>query len=118
METKLKQLRGPDSVLLSINAAINTLDLARNTTGVESVKDAFGSAGLLLTTIRVRFPSSGPCWAVADRCTQDSVIEEKDCVELGLTCSEVCQALDRGINGRRQEQLSQPVIEAIERLKA
>ena len=42
--------------------------------------------------------------------------KEADCVELGLTCAEVCQALDRGINGRRQEQLSQSVLETIEQL--
>ena len=45
------------------------------------------------------------------------MIKEVGCVELGLTCAEVCRALDRGINGRRQEQLGQSIVEAIERLK-
>ena len=39
-----------------------------------------------------------------------------DYVELGLTCAEVCGALDRGMNGRRMDELSQPVFEAIEQL--
>lgn len=46
------------------------------------------------------------------------MIKEADCVKLGLTCAEVCQALGQGINGRQQEQLNQSVLEAIERLKA
>ena len=39
-----------------------------------------------------------------------------DYVELGLACAEVCGALDRGMNGRRMDELSQPVFEAIEQL--
>ena len=46
------------------------------------------------------------------------MIKEVDCVELGLTCAKVCQALDRGIDGRRQEQISQSALKTIERLKA
>ena len=39
-----------------------------------------------------------------------------DYVELGLACAEVCKALDRGMNGRRMDDLSQSVFEAIEQL--
>ena len=39
-----------------------------------------------------------------------------DYVELGLACAEICGALDRGMNGRRMDELSQPVFEAIEQL--
>ena len=39
-----------------------------------------------------------------------------DYVELGLACAEVCKALDRGMNGRRMDELSQSVFEAIEQL--
>ena len=45
------------------------------------------------------------------------MIKEADCVELGLTCAQVCQALYLGINGRRQEEFDRSVIEAIEGLK-
>ena len=41
---------------------------------------------------------------------------EKDYVELGLTCAGVCKALDRGLNGRRSEELNRSVLEAIEQL--
>ena len=39
-----------------------------------------------------------------------------DYVELGLACADVCKALERGMNGRRMDELSQSVFEAIEQL--
>jgi hypothetical protein len=54
-------------------------------------KDVFDSASIILTTIRVRFLSVHVGRLLTD--AQDSTIKEADCVELGLTCAEVCQAL-------------------------
>ena len=39
-----------------------------------------------------------------------------DYLDLGLACAEVCKALDRGMNGRRMDELSQSVFEAIGQL--
>ena len=47
---------------------------------------------------------------------QDSVVNEQDYVKLGLCCADVCQALDQGLNGRRADELSRPVLGAIEKL--
>ena len=119
METKSQRPKELDGTLSSLNTAIGSLDQAGGTTSVKPAKDAFRSASLLLIAIRVckLFSSSG--WPVADWGTQDStMIKEMDCVELGLACAEVCQALNQGIHGRRQGQLSRPVLQAIERLKA
>lgn len=44
------------------------------------------------------------------------MVKEADYVELGLTCADVCGALNRGTNGRRVDQLTQPVLRAIEQL--
>ena len=41
---------------------------------------------------------------------------KSDYVELGLTCADVCKALDRGMNGKKRGDLSQSVREAIEQL--
>jgi len=41
---------------------------------------------------------------------------ETDYVELGLVCANVCRALDRGMNGKKLRDLSQPVWEAINEL--
>jgi len=47
---------------------------------------------------------------------QDSMVNKTDYVELGLACADVCRALDRGMNGRRLDQLSQSVLEAMGQL--
>ena len=49
-------------------------------------------------------------------CIQDSMVNETEYIELGLACADVCRALDRGMNGRRVDELSQSVFEAIGQL--
>ena len=44
------------------------------------------------------------------------MIKKADYVELGLTCADVCKALNQGIGTRREDQLGQPVLKAVERL--
>ena len=39
-------------------------------------------------------------------------------VELGLACADVCKALNRGLNGRRSDELNGTVSKAIEQLAA
>ena len=117
MKAKSRQLKEPDGDLSALNAAIGALDLKRNNSGVKPAKDAFGSASFLLATIKVRSSPPNTCWPIAHRSTQDSVIKHGDCVKLGLTCAEVCEALDKGINGRQQGELSPSALETIERLK-
>jgi hypothetical protein len=43
-------------------------------------------------------------------------MNKTDYVDLGLACADVCKVLDRGMKGRRADELSQPVLEAIEQL--
>ena len=47
---------------------------------------------------------------------QDSMINEDDYVDLGLTCNIVCTALDRGLKGKRLNELGGSVLEAIGQL--
>ena len=49
---------------------------------------------------------------------QDSMASKTDYVELGLACADVCKALQRGMNGRRPDDLSDSEREAITRLTA
>ena len=44
------------------------------------------------------------------------MIRKGDCIELGVTCADVCKALDQRTNGRQEDMLSQPVSEAIRQL--
>jgi hypothetical protein len=39
-----------------------------------------------------------------------------DYVDLGLACAEVCSALERAMNGKKGDDLSQPMSEAMNRL--
>lgn len=47
---------------------------------------------------------------------QESMANEQDCVDLGLSCADVCTALDRGLKGKRLDELSQSVLKAIQQL--
>ena len=44
------------------------------------------------------------------------MISKTDYVELGLSCADVCEALNRKMDIRRADQLNQSVLEAIEKL--
>lgn len=44
------------------------------------------------------------------------MVNKTDYVDLGLACADVCRALDRGVKGRRADELSQFVFEAITQL--
>jgi len=44
------------------------------------------------------------------------MINQMDYVELGLACAEVCAVLDRGLNGKRLNDINNSVLEAIKQL--
>lgn len=44
------------------------------------------------------------------------MIKKLDYVELGLHCADVCRALDRGMEGKRSDQLSQSSCDVIHQL--
>ena len=44
------------------------------------------------------------------------MINDQDYVELGLSCADICQALQRGMNGNGLGDLSQPVCDAMNQL--
>lgn len=43
------------------------------------------------------------------------MVNELDYIGLGLSCADICQTLDRGLKGRRSDELNRSVLEAIER---
>ena len=47
---------------------------------------------------------------------QDSMANEEDYVGLGLNCADICKALDRGVNGKKLDDLSPSVCQAIDQL--
>ena len=44
------------------------------------------------------------------------MINELDYVELRLSCADVCRTLDRGTNGKKQDELSLSVYDAVNKL--
>ena len=44
---------------------------------------------------------------------QDSFLDKQDYVDLGLSCADVCQSLDRGLDGRELDELDPSVLHAI-----
>ena len=47
---------------------------------------------------------------------QNTMDNKDDFIDLGLSCADVCEALDRGLNRRRSDRLGEPVQKAIEKL--
>ena len=114
MDANSRQLRRRDGALSAFNTAIEAMNLAKEVSGVTPAKAVFGSVSVLLTMIRVRFSSLRICSKFT--CDQDSMANKADYVELGLTCANVCKALDRGMNGKRLDEISQSVSDAITQL--
>jgi hypothetical protein len=44
------------------------------------------------------------------------MVNKANYVELGLACADVCRALERAMNGKKEDDLSQSMSEAISRL--
>lgn len=44
------------------------------------------------------------------------MVKEQGYVELGLGCANICRALERGMNGKRLDDLNQSVCDAIRQL--
>jgi len=62
MTTESQRPKGREGALSSLNAAIDALSLAGDVSSITPAKVAFDSASILLTTIRVGFSSSYPCY--------------------------------------------------------
>ena len=117
MDANSERQNEHDDALLLLNTAIEALNLAKDLSEVLPAKAVFATVSTLLTMIRVRVPlfSNDPLQVQALR-NQDSMMNKIDWVELGVACADVCRALDRGLNGRRVDELSQSVFEAIGQL--
>ena len=116
MDTQSQRQEWRDSALSSLNVAIEFLDLAKEISSITPAKAVFGSVSVLLAMIRVRFSSAMRCFVLTHN--QDSMANELDYVELGLSCADICRALDRGMNGRRLDEFSQSVRDAMGQLTA
>ena len=117
MDVKSRRRKRQDNTLSLLNAAIDATNLAKEVMSGTPAKAIFGSVGIILTTIRVSFlPFSDVLSGFTPN--QDSMANKSDYVELGLACANVCQALERGMNGKKLRDLSQSACEAMNLLTA
>ena len=115
MYSETQRPEGRDGSLSKLNVAIGALDIAKDVCSIAPAQAAFEAASALLTIIRVRgLQSRGNGFLLTF--LQDTMANEQDYVELGLNCADICTALDRGMNGKRPDDLSQSVCKAIGQL--
>lgn len=115
MVSESQQLRGHDNTLSRLGMAIDALNFAKDVCSFPPAQAAFGAAGALLATTRVRglrFRGDG----FPAHVFQDSMANKQDYLELGLNCADICRALARGMNGKRHRELSRSVCDAINQL--
>jgi hypothetical protein len=116
MAAESPQLKGRDRAIPALDALIQILEVAKVACVFPPAQVAIGSTSALLMIIRVR--SLLATSSLRFTFVQDSMANKKDYVELGKSCGRVCQALDRGLDGRQLDELSRSVLEAIGELTA
>ena len=116
MEVEPQRPKGREGTISTLNAAIEVINLAKEVSSIAPAGAVFGSVSVILTTIKVSLPSGFLLIGCRPKWTQDAMINQMDYVELGLACAEVCTALDRGLNGKRLNDLNNSVCEAINQL--
>jgi len=114
MATEPQRPKGRENAVSLLNVAIDTMDLAEKISSITPAKAVFATVSVLLTMIKVSSSSAMRCSELTR--SQESMINALDYVELGLFCSDICRALDRGMNGKKLADLSQSVCDAISQL--
>ena len=115
MATDSQRPKGRENSVSLLNAAIDAMDLAEKISSITPAKAVFATVGVLLVMIKVCFsPSAMRCPELTR--SQESMINALDYVELGLFCSDICRALNRGMNGKKLDDLNQSVCDAINQL--
>ena len=107
--------KGRGKVIPALNIAIDSLNIVKEATSATPVNPVFGSVAILLTMIRVssaHFEMKFPPFTHI----QDTMANEQDYVDLGLSCADICKALERGMDGKSLNDLSKSVCDAINQL--
>ncbi|KAF9791220.1 hypothetical protein BJ322DRAFT_436311 [Thelephora terrestris] len=118
MATNPQQPKERDGVVTTLNVFIEAFTLAKEISSITPAKAVFGSAAVILTTIKVRcFLFHATASLRLAFVIQEFFANQQDYVELGQNCVEICCVLDRGTKGKEAEHLSQLVRDAINRLE-
>ena len=108
-------LGGRDDALARLDLAIGSLNLVKDICSIPPVQAVFGSVSALLSLVRARLfiPCDDGLWFTF---VQDSMVNEQEYIDLCLFCAEICKVIDRGLDGRRLEELGQSALAAIRQL--
>ena len=113
--TDKPQRKKGSKAITALNTAIDGLNIAKEATSTTPVNPVFGSVALLLTMIRVSSLSfCDEIFELTHR--KDTMANEQDYVDLGLSCADICKALKRGMDGKSLDDLSKSVCDAIKQL--
>ena len=115
MATQSQKPKGRENSLSLLNAAIEVLTIAKEATSATPAQVVFGATVVLLARIKVSFLHVRMRSSGLTR-NQDLMLNEMEYVELGLFCANICKALDRGMRGKKLDDLSQTVCDAINQL--
>ena len=66
MTDKSQRPKGQGGALSPLDVAIDALNLAKEASSITPAKTAFGSASVLLTTIRVGCSTFDPSWSIVN----------------------------------------------------
>jgi hypothetical protein len=118
MATNPQQPKERDGVVTTLNVFIEAFTLAKEISSITPAKAVFGSAAVILTTIKVRCFLFHATASLQLTCViQEFFANQQDYIELGQNCVEIGCVLDRGTQGKGAEHLSQLVRDAINRLE-
>ena len=115
MATKSQRQKERENTLSLLDAAIEAINLAKEISSITPAKAVFGTVSALLMMIKVCFLHSVVGCPGFTR-GQESMANELDYVDLGLSYADICRALDRGMNGKQLSDLSQSVRDTINQL--
>ena len=83
------------------------MNLAKEVSCITPTKAVFASASIIFVMHQDPFSSLQQRLVHSKlTCDQDSLVNKTDYVELGLDCTDVCRALNRGLNERRSDELT------------
>jgi hypothetical protein len=117
METESQQPKEREGVISALNGFIEVFNLAKEISSNTPAKAVFGSANVLLVMIRVSLLALRWSNTDSEECTQDTMINKEEYVELGLACGDACVTLKRGLDGKSEDDLNDSVREAIKQLR-
>ena len=117
METAPQQPKEQEVVISALNGFIEAFNLAKEISSNTPAKAVFGSVSVLLAMIRASLLAFRWSNTNSAECTQDTMANKADYVELGLACADVCASLKRGLDGNGEDDLSGSVREAIKQLR-